>query len=143
MLVAIAVADRQNIKWTSGSDFDNRSDDKGPEPEGVVIGKISGRNYAFIGLERIGGVIVYDVSDPASPEFVTYANNRNFEEDVETPASGDLGPEGLLFIEDKDSPNRKPLLVIANEVSGTTTTIYEINKTHNARDRRDWNEDED
>jgi hypothetical protein len=28
--------------------FDNRSDDKGPEPEGVVVGNISGKPYAFI-----------------------------------------------------------------------------------------------
>jgi hypothetical protein len=52
------------------NDFDNRSDDKGPEPEGVVIGKVSGTPYAFIGLERIGGVVVFDVSDPQTPKFV-------------------------------------------------------------------------
>jgi Choice-of-anchor I domain/Esterase-like activity of phytase len=46
--------------------FDNRNDDKGPEPEGVVIGKVFGNSYAFIGLERIGGVAVFDVSDPAA-----------------------------------------------------------------------------
>ena len=78
--------------------FDNRSDDKGPEPEGVVIGKVFGKPYAFIGLERIGGVVVYDVSDPLAPRFVQYANNRDFTADPTTPAAGDLGPEGLVFI---------------------------------------------
>lgn len=51
--------------------FDTRSDNKGPEPEGVAIGRVSGKNYAFIGLERIGGVMVYDISKPSSPKFAT------------------------------------------------------------------------
>jgi hypothetical protein len=64
--------------------FDNRSDDKGPEPEGVVIGKVLGKPYAFIGLERIGGVAVFDVSDPAAPKFIEYVNNRNFDIEPKT-----------------------------------------------------------
>jgi hypothetical protein len=113
-----------NASNTSNA-FDSRSDDKGPEPEGVVTGKIDGRTYAFIGLERIGGVVVYDVSVPAAPRFVQYLNNRDFSQAPESPLAGDLGPEGLLFIAAHESPNKKPLLVIANEVSGTTT-VYEI-----------------
>ncbi len=105
--------------------FDNRSDNKGPEPEGVVVGKVEGRFYAFVGLERVGGVMVYDVSNPRRPEFVEYYNNRDFTRDVESPEAGDLGPEGLAFIAAGDSPSGVPLLVVANEVSGTTT-IYEV-----------------
>jgi hypothetical protein len=126
----------------SNNDFDNRSDDKGPEPEGVVVGKAFGQDYAFIGLERIGGVVVYDISNPHAPRFVDYVNNRDLtqdvslvinegtedEEEISNPAAGDLGPEGLLFIKADDSPNGKPLLVIGNEISGTTT-VFEINKT--------------
>lgn len=107
--------------------FDDRSDDKGPEPEGVTVGKAFGRTYAFVGLERIGGVMVYDVTTPTAPEFVQYANNRDFTEPTNTPAAGDLGPEGLLFISEENSPNGNALLVVTNEVSGTTT-IYEISK---------------
>lgn len=109
----------------SNNEFDNRSDDKGPEPEGVVIGRVFGRQYAFIGLERIGGVVVYDISNPHAPFFVDYVNRRDFTQPVNTAAAGDLGPEGLLFIKAEDSPNGKPLLVIGNEVSGTTT-LFEI-----------------
>ena len=98
--------------------FDNRSDDKGPEPEGLVTGEIGGRTYVFIGLERIGGVMVYDITNPAAPEFVQYINNRNFANN-----SGDLGPEGLLFIKAEDSPSGTPLLVLSNEVSGTVTVF--------------------
>jgi hypothetical protein len=104
---------------------DDRSDNKGPEPEGVTTGFAYGRNYAFIGLERIGGVLVYEISDPRSPIFVQYINNRNFTAAANTAAAGDLGPEGLHFISLADSPTDTPLLVVANEVSGTTT-IYEI-----------------
>jgi hypothetical protein len=107
--------------------FDDRSDDKGPEPEAVAVGFLYGRHYAFIGLERIGGVAVFDVTKPTAPEFVQYVNNRDFTKNVGTIESGDQGPEGMIFISEKDSPNKKPLLVVANEVSGSTT-IYEINR---------------
>lgn len=105
--------------------LDDRSDDKGPEPEGLAIGQIGDRTYAFIGLERVCGVMVYDITDPAAAKFEAYINNRDFTADTTTPAAGDLGPEGLAFIPAKDSPNGKPLLVVGNEVSGTTT-VYEI-----------------
>ncbi|MGA1133478.1 MAG: choice-of-anchor I domain-containing protein, partial [Prochlorotrichaceae cyanobacterium] len=62
----------------SNNTFDNRSDDKGPEPEGVTVGKIGARTYAFIGLERVGGVMVYDVTVPTAPTFVQYLNDRDF-----------------------------------------------------------------
>ncbi|NJL48096.1 MAG: hypothetical protein HC929_12195 [Leptolyngbyaceae cyanobacterium SM2_5_2] len=97
----------------------------------MVIGEIDGKFYAFVGLERVGGIMVYDITDPASATFVQYLNNRDFSAAVQlpdgstNPAAGDLGPEGLTFIAAADSPNGQPLLVVANEVSGTTT-IYEI-----------------
>jgi hypothetical protein len=107
------------------NNFDNRSDNKGPEPEGVVIGAIANRVYAFIGLERVSGVMVYEVTNPNSPQFVQYVNTRDFSL---SPTSGvtDSGPEGLTFISANDSPNSKPLLVVANEIS-KTTAIFEVN----------------
>lgn len=107
-------------------EFDNRSDDKGPEPEGVIVAEVDGKAYAFIALERVGGVMVYDVSEPASASFAGYFNTR-------LPASNpgnstiddDLGPESLVFIEAADSPNGTPLLVVTNEVSGSTL-VFEI-----------------
>ena len=109
--------------------LDDRSDNKGPEPEAVTIAKYKGDHYAFIGLERIGGTVVYNVSDPENPEFVLYENNRDFtvsDADLKVGLAGDLGPESILFIGKKDSPKKGvPLLVIANEVSGTTT-IYAV-----------------
>lgn len=112
--------------------FDTRSDNKGPEPEGVAIGKVSGRTYAFIGLERIGGVMIYDISKPSSPKFATYINT----------APTDLGPEGLFFIKKKDSPNGKHLLVVSHEISNTVA-IFEIERESQDEDGEDDDEDED
>ena len=67
-----------NANHEENDSFDNRSDNKGPEPEGVTLGKVKGKLYAFVGLERIGGILVLDLSDPANPEFVDYINNRKF-----------------------------------------------------------------
>jgi hypothetical protein len=106
---------------------DDRSDNKGPEPEGLVIGKAYGRTYAFVGLERIGGVVVCDITEPAAPRWITYFNNRDFSQAPNSGQAGDLGPEGLVFIRAEDSPNGKPLLIVANEISGTTT-VFQINK---------------
>ncbi|HSP28589.1 MAG TPA: choice-of-anchor I family protein [Ilumatobacteraceae bacterium] len=105
--------------------FDSRSDDKGPEPEGIEIAQVFSKTYAFIGLERVGGIMVYDITTPRNPKFVEYVTGRDFTGDAEAGTAGDLGPEGLTFIAPADSPNGRPLLVVANEVSGSTT-IFQI-----------------
>jgi predicted extracellular nuclease len=105
--------------------FDTRSDNKGPEPEGVVTARINDRTYAFVGLERVGGIMVYEVTNPDRPVFVQYINTRDFSGDAEE-IQGDSGPEGLTFISAEDSPNGTPLLVVNYEVSNTTA-IFEVN----------------
>jgi hypothetical protein len=107
--------------WT----IDSRSDDKGPEPEGVTVARLFGRQFAFLVLERIGGIVVIELTNPAAPRFVDYVNVRTFGVPGNSPEAGDLGPEGLIVIGEDDSPNGRPLLVVANEVSGTTR-IFEI-----------------
>lgn len=134
------------LVWDSGSEFekkiselfpnyfntdheavslDDRSDNKGPEPEGITLGTIGAKTFAFIGLERMSGVMVYDITTPMQPKFIEYFTTRNFVE-TDSAKQGDLGPEGLIFIAAKDSPNGKPLLVVGNEVSGSTA-IYQVN----------------
>jgi hypothetical protein len=98
----------------------SRSRAKGPEPEGVAVAEVGGRKYAFITLERIGGVMVYDVTNPQAPSFVDYKNPRS-----STAYTGDHGPETMAFIADSVSPNRKPYLIVANEISGTLS-IFEV-----------------
>lgn len=122
-----------NSNHEAGSSKDARSTGKGPEPEGLALGKIGNKTFAFIGLERMGGVLVYDITVPTAPVRVDYINTR---EDWSTanPGTvlstvGDLGPEGLTFIAAKDSPSGKPLLMVGNEVSGTTS-VYQVNLTY-------------
>jgi 2',3'-cyclic-nucleotide 2'-phosphodiesterase/3'-nucleotidase/5'-nucleotidase len=103
--------------------FDNRSDDKGVEPEAVVVGDFNGTPYAFVGFERMGGIMTFDVSDPASPSFVDYVNSRDYNGDAAAGTAGDLAPEGFAYISAEDSPVGQALLVATHEVSGTTA-IY-------------------
>ncbi len=102
--------------------LDSRSRSKGPEPEGVTVGTFGSKTFAFIGLERVGGVMVYDVTNPNAPVYTTYLNTR-------TGATGDRGPEGLTLIKAAQSPNGKPLLVVGNESSGTTA-VLQLNLTY-------------
>jgi Ca2+-binding RTX toxin-like protein len=111
-----------NFNSNSENDsFDTRSDNKGPEPEGIAIGNVNGRVYAFVGLERVGGVMTYDVTNPEKPTFVDYTNSRDFTAEVAT----DAAPEGVAFISANRSPNGKPLLIVNYEVSNNTA-IYEF-----------------
>lgn len=129
-IVAEAVPEYVNSNH-SESGFDGRSDDKGPEPEGLTLGVVDGRTYAFVGFERVGGVAVLDVTDPTEASFVTYLNNRNFAvsaEDDGPAGAGDLGPEGLTFIPAEESPSGGALLAVGNEVSGSTT-VYSVEPT--------------
>ena len=103
--------------------FDSRSDDKGSEPEALALAEIDGRTIAFLGLERIGGIMIYDVTDPTAPVFIEYVNRRDFA--AATEAAGDLAPEGIAFVPADVSPTGAPLLIVANEFSGTTT-VYEV-----------------
>ena len=106
------------------NEAEDRSDAKGPEPEGLAVGTIAGRTFAFIGLERIGGIMVYDVTNPQNARFVQYINPRDFSRTPgDDPDAGDLGPEGLAFIAAEDSPIDVPMLVVGNEVSGTTAFL--------------------
>ena len=138
--------------FTSGSDFeavtadlypefynssndnavlDDRSGKKGPEAESITVGTFNGRTYAFTALERTGGVMMYDVTDPSDAKFTDYINTRDFRsvvdgsqeyEDGELDkwvTGGDVAPEGLAFISADDSPTGRPMLLAACEVSGT------------------------
>jgi alkaline phosphatase len=99
-----------NSDESDPAEFDDRSDDKGAEPEGVTVGQIGDRIYAFIGLERTGGILVFDVTNPVAPEFQQYLFTE-----------GDRAPEGLAFIDGGDSPNGQPTLAVTNEASNTLT----------------------
>lgn len=109
--------------------LDARSNKKGPEPENVEVLSIKDKTYAIVGLERISGIMIYDITDPSNPVYKDYFNNRIFiksvndKEEIGLEKRGNIGPEGLCAIEAKDSPTGKPLVLVANEVSGTVQVI--------------------
>lgn len=104
---------------------DGRSDDKGVEPEGLVTASISGRNYAFVGLERMGGIMVYDITYPQQPTFVQYINTTDF-----AGKKGDIAPEGLIFIPAEHSPNKQPLVVVSYEEPPGDIAVFAVNNVH-------------
>lgn len=98
----------------------NRSRAKGPEPEGVALGSINGQTYAFITLERTGGVMVYNITDPNHPTFTDYKHSRST-----SAYGGDNGPEGIIYIAPENTTTNKGYVIIANEISGTLS-MYEV-----------------
>lgn len=107
--------ERFNADYQDYNDIevDGRSDDKGPEVENVVVGQVGSHSYAFVGLERVGGIMIYDITNPYEPYFVKYLYD---------PDNKDISPEGITFESAEKSPNGKPLLIASFEVSGTTST---------------------
>ena len=125
-----ATSDNNDLTETA----DNRSDDKGVEPEAVEVALINGEAYAFVGLERQGGVMVYNITNPQVPVFQSYLNNRDFNHGVCSELddgdcdngiynrdAGDLAPESIEYF----TRNNQHFVAVGNEVSGTTT-VYKI-----------------
>lgn len=105
---------------------DSRSENKGPEPEALTVGQIGDRNYAFVGTERMGGIFVYDVTNPFDAFFADYVINRDLTEgSTVIDGIGDLAPESLLFVDAVDSATGQALVIVGNEVSGTVS-VYEV-----------------
>lgn len=125
-LTAAVLPDEFNSTNDENGSFDSRSDAKGPEPEAIAVAELGGATYAFLGLERIGGIVTFDVSDPSSPVLVDYVNSRDFSGDAEAGTAGDLGPEGVVFIPASQGPGGVPFVAVSNEVSGTTA-LYRVN----------------
>jgi hypothetical protein len=113
-LTALSVPGFFNSDGTHES-FDTRSDNKGPEPEALAVGMVSGRRYAFVGLERTGGFAIYDLTEPRRPRLLGYGPSTH----------GDRSPEVIQFVPGEESPNGRPLLLAAHEVSGTLG-VYEL-----------------
>lgn len=105
---------------------DSRSENKGPEPEALTVGMVNDRMYAFVGLERMGGIFVYDITNPYNAFFADYVINRNLTEGLDAgDVIGDLAPESLKFVPAEQSASGNALLVVGNEVSGTVT-VWEV-----------------
>lgn len=117
-----SIAGLFNASNTSGAAVSkNRSDDKGPEPEGVATAFINGSHYLFVSLERVGGVLTFNIDNPATPVYVGYYNNR-----VLATNGPDRGAEGIIYISKEASPNNNALVILANEVS-STLSVFQVN----------------
>jgi hypothetical protein len=122
-----------NADWNTTSGFvnavDARSTKKGPEPEGVAVGQAYGTNWIVVGLERDGGLLLYDATNPEAPVFVDYINTSNPSGNLlagkYSSTAGDVSPEGIVFVSPEDSPTGKALVLASYELSGTVG-IYEI-----------------
>ncbi|WP_199233578.1 MULTISPECIES: choice-of-anchor I family protein [unclassified Halorubrum] len=105
----------------------------GPQTEGIEIGQVGDRTFAFVGIERGSGIFVYDVTTPANPRYIQTVVNRDFSigfgdlaENPESPGrGGDFSPEGLEFISADGSPTNNPLFAAGYEVSGTVA-LFEV-----------------
>jgi hypothetical protein len=114
-----------NVVYSSGNFMDQyaasighypeeRSGNKGVEPENAAFGRFMGTDFLFVNAERANMIFVYDATDPSHPEFVQAL-----------PAN--VGPEGGLTIPDRN------LFVVANEVDlrgqvRAGLTIYHYDK---------------
>ncbi len=129
------------------NETDSRSPKKGPEPESVVVGSIGNRTYAFVALERFGGIAAYDITIHENTEFAGYVNTRDFSEEMElnnehTHFESDISPEGLCFVTAENSPTGTPLLLAAFEVSGTVAA-YSVEEITNTKDTNETTENPD
>lgn len=96
-----------------------RLDNKGPEPESVVVGQVKGKTYTFVALERTSAILMYDLSNPAAPKFIQWLQNTT------DMANGDISPEGMSFVPASQSPTGNALLIAGYEVTGTLA-VWEI-----------------
>ncbi|MEO0978031.1 MAG: choice-of-anchor I family protein [Pseudomonadota bacterium] len=107
-----------------GDDSENRSDAKGPEPEAIITGTVNGSVYAFIGLERDSGIMIYNIDDPANASFVDYIPPIH----VDNAGPEDVarhGPETIAFIPADESTTGNAQIAVAYEISGTTL-VYDL-----------------
>lgn len=124
-MLASLYTDNFNSDNNDNNSYKSRSDNQGPEPSCVVTGEVDGIPFAFVGLKRMSGFMIYDISNPASPQFVSYELRRNFNTPATDDQKNDLGPENMVFLPAGNSHTGFALLFVANEVSGTIS-LYQM-----------------
>ena len=102
----------------------DRSDDKGSEPEGVAVGMVGDRRVAILGLERMTALVVFDITEPRSPVFQEWLQMLPAKA---TPAKDvkHFSPEGIVFVPADKSPSGKALFITSYELSGSLS-IHQI-----------------
>ena len=102
----------------------DRSDDKGAEPEGVAVGMVGDRRIAVLGLERMTALAIFDITDPKKPIFQEWLQMLPTKA---TPAKDvkHWSPEGIVFVPAENSPSGKALIITSYELSGSLS-IHQI-----------------
>jgi hypothetical protein len=100
--------------------YDERSDDKGPEPEALAFGTIGGRDYVFVGAERQNGIFQFDITDFGNVSITSYFNTAS-----STADSGGafISPESIAFLNAANNPTGQNLLVVGYEGTGNNGSI--------------------
>jgi hypothetical protein len=102
----------------------DRSDDKGGEPEGVAVGMVGDRRIAILGLERMTALAIFDITAPGNPVFQEWLQMLPTKA---TPAKDvkHWSPEGIVFVPANKSPSGKALIITSYELSGSLS-IHQI-----------------
>ena len=102
----------------------DRSDDKGAEPEGVALGMVGDRRIAILGLERMTALAIFDITRPLFPVFQEWIQMLPTKA---TPAKDvkHWSPEGIVFVPADKSPSGKALIITSYELSGSLS-IHQI-----------------
>jgi hypothetical protein len=100
---------------------DDRSPNKGPEPEGLTVATIGTDTYVFVALERTNHVFVYKIDTTTPGGF--QASDVTLDSAVK--GGTNYGPEGMVLVPAVDSPTGQNLLLVGSEVS-TTIASYDF-----------------
>ena len=115
-------SDKSTVNFT-GQD---RSDDKGSEPEGVAIGTVGDRRIAILGLERMSALVIFDITTPRSPIFQEWIQMLPTKATPVKDAKH-WSPEGIVFVPADKSPSGKALIITSYELTGSLS-IHEISQ---------------
>ncbi len=109
-----------NINSGNVTQFDTRSDDKGPEPEALAFGSIAGRDYVFLGAERQNGIFQFDITDLNNVTITNYFNTVTNTSDF---GGAFVSPESILFLDKSSNPSGRDLLIVGFEGTGSNGSI--------------------
>lgn len=98
------------------ANMDDRSDNKGPEPEALAVAHFAGKLWMAVGTERQNGLFLLIVDELAAPRLFAYANPH---------LDGDFSPESILLIPGDHRPDAANLMIAAFEGSGTIL-VYRV-----------------
>ena len=127
--LGLLMPDHVNSLESTIQSGDQASSSRGPEPKGVAVGKVAELPYAFVSLETMGGVMMYQLNigdgvPVPGASFTAYASNRFFNASPGTDVCtvGDLGTEDVLYLDKDDTGSGFDAVICANDFTGTLAT---------------------